>query len=128
MRLDMPDSIYLLKLNSHNLPRCAARHAEHQHRGVPVSRGSLLQGQNSAAAEKYQLEIGICGGVRNDGKELLQVQPYSCSHTPQCNLEVATLFFWGVRQPRNYLKLLARSILQWASESAEKEPLHVHRR
>ena len=37
-----------------------------------------MQGLDSAAAKRYQLELGICGGVRDDGVELLQVQPPAC--------------------------------------------------
>ena len=54
-----------------------ACHADDHHGSAPTSRGSLLQGLDSAAARRYQLELGICGAVRDDGVELLQVQPYS---------------------------------------------------
>ena len=63
-----------------DLPRLVAWHAEHQHDCVPVSRGSLLQGLDSAAAGKHKLEIGICGRVRDDEAEFLQVQLVSIKH------------------------------------------------
>lgn len=47
-------------------------HAEH-HGGPASSRGRLLQGLDSAAAQEHQLEIGICGASREDGEEILQV-------------------------------------------------------
>lgn len=37
-----------------------------------------MQGLDNAAMREYQLELGICGAVRDDGVELLQVQPHSC--------------------------------------------------
>ncbi|CAL5222086.1 g4393 [Coccomyxa viridis] len=50
-------------------PGCTDDH----HGSAPTSRGSLLQGLDSAAARRYQLELGICGAVRDDGVELLQI-------------------------------------------------------
>ena len=56
----------------------SAWRADHHHGGAPTSRGSLLQGVDSIAARQYQLELGICGAVRDDGVELLQVQLAPC--------------------------------------------------
>ena len=41
-----------------------------QLRGLPVSRGSLLDGSVAAA---HRLEIGICATDRGNGEEILQV-------------------------------------------------------
>ena len=56
----------------------SAWRADHHDGGAPTSRGSLLQGVDSTAARQYQLELGICGAVRDDGVQVLQVQLDAC--------------------------------------------------